>query len=75
MMIAPVSEVSSCDYIDHLDINSVWKALVASYVCVAEARTHVFNVLASSAESVFRPQYTTGSLLALNMFVCSVIRI
>ena len=51
-MIAPVSEVSSCDYSNHLDINSAWKSLVAMcvFVCVAEARTRVFNTFVSSAK-------------------------
>ena len=33
-MIVPILEISSCDYSNHLDINFVWKSLVASCVCV-----------------------------------------
>ena len=86
--IAPVSEVSSCDYSNHLDINSVWNSLVASCLCVANARARVFNTFVSSTE-VFtstsnafiysaksvRPQHKMHSSPAINMFVCSVIHI
>ena len=49
-VIALVSEVSSCDYSDYLDISSAWKSLVASCVCVAEARKLIFNMFVSSTK-------------------------
>ena len=33
---------------NHLDIRSVWKSLVASFVCVAEPQTCIFNAFVSS---------------------------
>ena len=35
---------------NHLDLRSVWKSLVASCLCEAEVRTHVFNVFVSSTK-------------------------
>ena len=49
-VIVPVLEVSSCDYSNHLNINSAWNWQLAVCVCVAEARTHAFNTFFSSAK-------------------------
>ena len=76
-MIAPVLEVSSCDYGNHLDVNSAWKLLVVRCVCVAEARTCIFNTFIPSA-GVFissmkhiRLQCQKCSSPAQNVFVAS----
>ena len=37
---------------NHLDIKVVCKLLVASCVCVAKVRTHVFNAFVSSAKRI-----------------------
>ena len=51
-VIAPILKISCCDYSKHRKINSAWKLLVASCVCVcvAEARTHIFNRSVTSAK-------------------------
>ena len=69
---------------DHFDIGSVWKSLVASCVCVyvAKIRKRVFNVFVSSAKHIHLQlqkclsldQHKMRSLLAINAFVCRVIR-
>ena len=108
----PFSDVSMAVTRNHVDINSVWKSLdtscvcvcvaevqtrvfntfvavcVASCVCGADARAHVFNAFISSAKAFIsssnsfvssaksvRPQHKMRSSLAINMFVCSAIRI
>ena len=42
-------------------------------VCVAEVRTHVFNMFISSAKRSSPDQHKTRSLIARNAFACSVI--
>ena len=84
-MIAPVLEESSCDYSNHLDINSAW--LVASCASVWVKFKHEFstcsfpalkcsfpawNAFVSSFKSVC-PQHKTHLSLAINMFVSSLI--
>ena len=54
-MIALISEECSCDYSNHLEINSAWKLLVVSCVCVCvcvvpEAQMCFFNMFLSSAK-------------------------
>ena len=86
-MIAPILEVTSCYYSNHLDINPAWKSLVALCLCVWLKLKHAFstrsspvlmclsptwNTFISSAKSVC-PQHKMHSSLAINMFVCSVI--
>ena len=71
-VITPVSEVSSCDYSNHLDINSAWKSLVAHCVCAWLKLKHAFstcsspprNTFVSSAKSVC-PQHKTRTSLAM----------
>ena len=63
-VIAPISEVSSCNYSDHVH-------------CSSPART--LSSLAPkafvSSTKIVCPQHKTCLLLAINMFACSVIRI
>ena len=63
-VIVPVSEVSSCDYSNHV------KCSLLSRACSSPAT----KALVSSAKSVL-PQRQTCSLLVINMFVCKVIHI
>ena len=63
-VIAPISEVSSCAYSNHLQCSSL-------------AQTHSFlepKPLISSTKSV-RPQHKTCSSLVINIFICYAIRI
>ena len=71
---------------NHLNINSVWKSLIASCVYVAEVGNHVFNKFVSSTKVFVSStkyvcfqcqsvplQHKTCSLLAIKVFICSVI--
>ena len=75
-MIAPVSELSSCDYINHLDINFAWKSLVASCVCVCVCVCvwlkfeHVFSTRSSPALKCSSPMQKCSSS-AQNVLVAS----
>ena len=76
-MRAPVSEVSSCDYSNHLDINSAWKSVVASCVCVCLNLERTFStrlspvlVFISSVKHI-RFQQQKGFAPAENVFAGS----
>ena len=43
-MISPISEERSGDYSNHLNINSAWKSLLASCVCVCGAKVFISSV-------------------------------
>ena len=55
---------------NHLDLNSIWKSLAASCVCVAEVRPGVFNVLISSAKCI-NLQHLKCLSPAQNTFIAS----
>ena len=57
---------------NHLDIGSFWELLIASYVCVAEVQTHIFNAFISSTKWCSSP-VPKCSTLAQNTVVWSVI--
>ena len=78
-MKSPVLEVSSCDYRNHLNINTAWKSLVASCVCLwlmlecafstplspaLKCSSPLWNTFISNAKSVC-PQHKTCSLSAI----------